>query len=124
LDLDFLRRPWLCRQAKKQARHEYHASRRYDFWATKLTNEMQDRHIKERGDLSDKYIRRIFAKRDELTEYYKTQDKKDKIAQLKKQIEKRGFVRILTGKDRADREELAENEASLEQTDEPIANAY
>jgi hypothetical protein len=85
---------------------------------------MQDRHIKERGDLSDKYIRRIFAKRDELTEYYKTQDKKDKIAQLKKQIEKRGFVRILTGKDRADREEFAENEASLEQTDELIANAY
>lgn len=115
-DIDLDRLPdaaGLQQQAKKQARHEYHASRKWDKWSILLKNEMQDRQIDERAKLSDKFQRQLLAKRDELIKFYKFEDHKVEIARLKAATLKPSLARKLTGKDKADREELAR----LEQID-------
>jgi hypothetical protein len=97
----------LQREIKDRQRKEYHASRKYDFWAAKVLNDTQDRHLQERANLHDKYHRKIEDKKAELQQFYKTDEIKTEIERLKKQTaQKPGFLKRLTGKAKEETRQL------------------
>jgi hypothetical protein len=118
LDLyQFERRSCLCAaamqyQARKQAKHEYIANRRWDKWSVTLKNEIQDRQIQERAKLWDKHHRKIFLKNDELRVFYKIDDRMTAITRLKCKAADTNLLNILKRK-RAERD-LVREEALLE----------
>jgi Relaxase/Mobilisation nuclease domain len=122
-DLDETRLPEVeavQREAKKQVKLEYKASRKFDFWAATFKNNMQTKHFEDQDRVNNKHERRIRDKRDELVAFYKIEDVKDEIARQKRIAADTGLLNILKRKQAE--VELQHLQERLERSTDLIAN--
>ena len=111
------------KQIKLQQRKEYAVNRKFEKWSAEYLNKNQDRQIEERAKLSDRYHRRIADKKEELSQHYQLEQRKQAIEELKERTQRPSLLHRLTGKATQDREALAAQEATYRNAEARMAEA-
>jgi hypothetical protein len=104
----------LSRDIQKENRRRYDESLRFDERVVRQRNEMQDRHIDQRARTTTRYEDRLLAQRELLSRYYRTDEQRNEIEELRDKTEKASWIKRLTGIAQKEKALLTQLEKSYE----------
>lgn len=104
----------LSRSIQQENRRQYFASLNYDTKVSTQKNRMQDRHLEERAQLSDRHHARKLVEQDRMAEFYDLAAQKREVEALKDKVGQPSVWRRVTGGSREDAARLASLSANYD----------